>query len=166
VSTQDTANDTVDDTGHLADLLPVTDRWAAVPDPADAVAVQNLVQAYAVYADAGRTEAVAGLFTEDAVWDGTALNYGTAEGAEAIGVIVTGHFRPDEPMMHLPGPPIVTVAGADEIHSVCWCLATRWTAGTTGPLIRFYYEDVVRRAADGRWLFARRRLRPAFPSPA
>ena len=152
------------DTTHLADLQPVTDRWADVPDPADAIAVQNLVQAYAVYADAGRTEAVAQLFTADAVWDGSALNYGTAEGPEAIGVIVTGHFRPDEPMMHVPGPPLLATAGPDEIHGVCWCLATRWTAGTTGPLIRFYYDDVVRRSDDGRWLFARRRLRPAFPT--
>lgn len=154
------------DTAHLADLLPVTAQWASTPDPAVAVAVGNLVQAYAVYADAGRTDLVASLFTEDAVWDGTALSYGTAEGAAAIGIIVTSHFRADEPMMHVPGPPMVTVAGPDEVRSVCWCLATRWTAGTTGPLIRFYYEDLVRRGDDGRWLFARRRLRPAFPSPA
>ena len=152
------------DTAHLADLQPVIDRWADVPDPADAIAVQNLVQAYAVYADAGRTDAVAQLFTADAMWDGSALNYGTAEGPADIGVIVTSHFRPDEPMMHVPGPPLVASAGPDEIHSVCWCLATRWTAGTTGPLIRFYYDDVVRRGDDGRWLFARRRLRPAFPA--
>jgi hypothetical protein len=151
------------DTAHLADLLPVADQWASPPEPADAVAVGNLVQAYAIYADAGRTDAVAGLFTADAFWDGTALTYGTAEGPAAIGTIVTGHFRPDEPMMHVPGPPLMVAVGTDEIHSVCWCLATRWTAGTTSPLIRFYYDDVARRGDDGRWLFARRRLRPAFP---
>jgi hypothetical protein len=151
------------DAAHLADLLPVVDRWASAPDPGDAVAVGNLVQAYAVYADAGNTDAVASLFTADATWDGTALSYGTAEGPAAIGVIVTSHFRPDEPMMHVPGPPLMVAVGADEIHSVCWCLATRWTAGTTSPLIRFYYDDVARRGDDGRWLFARRRLRPAFP---
>ena len=151
------------DTAHLADLLPVTDQWASPPEPADAIAVGNLVQAYAVYADGGRTDLVASLFTEDALWDGTALNYGMAEGPAAIGTIVTGHFRADEPMMHVPGPPLLVAVSPDEIHGVCWCLATRWTAGTTGPLIRFYYEDVVRRGDDARWLFARRRLRPAFP---
>ena len=54
--------------------------------------IQNLVQAYActpMPAGCGR----GGLFTTDAVWDGRDVGYGRAEGPEAIGLEVAGHYR-------------------------------------------------------------------------
>jgi SnoaL-like protein len=143
--------------------LAITARWSNAPDPASSQLIQNLVQAYALYTDTGRIPELATLFTADAVWDGRALRYGYAEGPEAIAATACGHFRASEPMMHLPGPALLTAVADDEVHGVCWCLATRWTQGSTIPLIHFYYEDVLRRGDDGLWRFQRRFLRPAFP---
>ncbi len=144
--------------------LETASRWERAPGPEDAQLIQNLVQAYALFADAGRPEDLAALFTADAEWDGDELGYGRAQGPEAIGAAVAGHFRPDRPMMHTPGPALLTVVDETEVRGVCWCLATRWDAGEARPLIHFYYEDVVRKADDGRWRFRRRYLRPASPS--
>ena len=145
------------------DLLHIGARWTDVPEPSVAQQLGNLVQVYALYSDAGRPDELAQLFTADARWDGSALGYGTAEGAEAIGALVAGHHRPAQPMMHVPGPPLLAVVSEDEVHGVCWCLATRWTEGTTIPFIHFYYADVFRRLGDGQWRFAQRVLCPAFP---
>jgi hypothetical protein len=152
-------------TSHEA-ALDVGSRWRAVPLAEDAVRIQNLIQVYALYGDAGRVEDLATLFTDDASWDGTELDYGTAEGPIAIAQRVAGHFRPEEPMMHLPGPALLTAVSDDEVHSVCWCLATRWTNGVPIPHIHFTYSDEIRRGADGTWRFRRRYLRRAAPRPS
>jgi SnoaL-like domain len=159
----------------MSEPPPVTDvdralrtaaGWAVLPDPLAVQQIQNLVQAYALYSDAGRSAELADLFTVDAVWDGRELGYGLAEGAGAIGPHVTSHFTPGQPMMHLPGPALLTAVAEDEVHGVSWCVATRWQGGSTIPLIHFYYADVIRRGDDGRWRFASRRLWPAFPRPS
>jgi hypothetical protein len=138
-------------------------NWAAVPPPADALVVQNLLQMYGFLTDQGRAGPLAELFTDDAEWDGNELGFGAASGPAAIAALVTGHFDPTHPMIHLPGPAVLTSAAEDEIHGVCWCTATRWTGAETGPVIYFHYEDVFRRD-DGRWRFARRLLRRRFPA--
>jgi len=143
--------------------IGIVSRWADVPDPLSTQQIQNLLQTYAVLADAGRANELAELFTTDSSWDGRDHSYGYYEGPEAIAAAVVGHRRADEPMMHLPGPAVLTAIADDEVHGVSWCLATRWTDGQTIPYIHFYYEDVLRRGADGRWRLHHRRLRPAFP---
>lgn len=139
-------------------------RNVKVPDARDVQAVQNAIQWYAFHVDAGRLDDVAALFTSDAVWDGDELGFGRATGPSSIAELVCAHFRPDRPMMHLAGPAALEAVAEDEIHSVCWCLATRWTDGTTGPFIHFYYDDVLVRDDDATWRFRSRHLRPAFPS--
>ncbi len=143
--------------------VAIVSRWADVPDPLSTQQIQNLMQTYALLCDAGRTAELAELFTTDATWDGRDLSYGDYEGPEAIAAAVAGHRRAAEPMMHLPGPAVLTAIGDDEVQAVSWCLATRWTDGQTIPYIHFYYEDVIRRGPDGGWRFQHRRLRPAFP---
>ena len=58
--------------------------WVEVPDADVAAQVQNLLQVYALWVDAGRRDDIATLFTEDAEWDGTELGYGAATGAADI----------------------------------------------------------------------------------
>ena len=136
--------------------------WAAGPAPADAQQLQHLLQVYGFLTDQGRGDELAALFTEDAEWDGTEFGYGAATGPAAIAALVTGHHDPTRPMIHLPGPAVLTPVSADEVHGVCWCTATRWTGTATGPVQYFHYEDVFRRD-DGGWRFARRLLRRRFP---
>jgi hypothetical protein len=136
----------------------------AVPSPEVALLLQNLQQRYAVLTDQGHTDPLAELFTDDAVWDGNELGYGYAEGPAAIAANVTGHFRADRPMMHLPGPLLLTAVADDEVHGTSWCMATRWLGDSTSPIIYFHYEDVFRRGADGTWRYGRRVLRRRFPA--
>jgi len=152
-------------TSHQA-ALDLASRWGSAPAPADAVQIQNLLNVYALYSDAGRVEDLASLFTDDATWDGSELDYGVAEGPRAIAQRVAGHFRAEAPMMHLPGPGLLISDSADEAQSLCWCLATRWNDGVPMPLIYFSYQDVLRRGPDGRWRFQSRYLRRAAPKPA
>jgi hypothetical protein len=141
-------------------------RWNEAP-PADvAVQLTNLLQAYALLTDLGRTDELAELFTPDAVWDGSEIGFGASTGPSDIAQRVTAHFRDDAPMMHLPGQPLLVAAGDDEVHGVGWSMATRWDAGRLMPTLHFYYEDVFRRSDDGRWRFARRVLRMRLPLAA
>jgi SnoaL-like domain len=137
--------------------------WTVVPPPDDVQRLQHLLQMYGFYTDQGRAPELAGLFTADAVWDAQELGLGAATGPQAIAALVTGHFDPAHPMVHLPGPAVLTVVSPDEVHGVCWCMATRWTGSGTMPVIYFHYEDVFRRAT-GEWRFARRLLRRRFPN--
>lgn len=136
--------------------------WATPPSPEDAEAVRNLLQAYATFTDAGNVEALATLFTDNAEWDGTELNYGTARGPTDIAQRVAGHHRPDEPMAHFPGPPMLAAGDGVTIHALSWCMARRWSAGELRPVIYFSYEDELTKG-DGGWRFQRRVLRAIFP---
>ena len=137
--------------------------WATPPPPEDAEAIRNLLQAYVTFTDAGAVEALATLFTDDAEWDGSELNYGTARGPTDIAHRVAGHHRPDEPMAHLPGSPMLVADDAGDVQALSWCMARRWSAGELRPMIHFSYEDELTKV-DGRWRFRRRVLRATFPS--
>ena len=143
--------------------LETASRWAMPPPPATCLVLQNLVQAYAMFTDAGETARLAELFTEDAEWDGSGLGYGTAVGPEAIAQLVCGRYKADEPMMHMPGPVLLVGRDDVEVHGVSWCTATRRTGDAMRPVIYFYYDDVFQRATDETWRFRRRHLYAAFP---
>ena len=140
----------------------VPDDWTGVPAAEDAQQLQHLVQMYGFLTDQGSGDELAALFTDDAEWDGTEFGFGTATGPAAIAALVTGHIDPDHPMVHLPGPAVLTSVSADEARGVCWCMATRWTGSGTAPVLYFHYEDAFRRGVGG-WRFARRLLRRRFP---
>jgi hypothetical protein len=137
-------------------------RWGDVPPPDDALEVQNLLQMYGFLTDQRRGQELGTLFVDDAEWDGTELGFGSARGRDDIIALVMGYVDPSRPLIHLPGPALLT-GGGDEIHGVCWCVATSWTGSGTAPLLYFHYEDVFQRDA-GDWRFARRRLRRRFPN--
>jgi hypothetical protein len=138
-------------------LLATARRWSESPPPDVVVELHNLVQAYALFADNGRADELADLFTADATWDGTELGYGTAEGPEAIAATVLGHFDPTRPMIHVPGPPLLVAVAESEVRGVGWCFATRASSDGAAPLIYFHYDDEFRRDARG-WRFSRRTL--------
>ena len=142
--------------------LDIAGGWAGPPPPGDAEVLRNLLQAYATFTDAGAVDALAELFTDDAEWDGTSLGYGTAAGPAEIARHVAGHHRPDEPMAHLPGPPLLVARSEDQVEGLSWCLATRISDGAMRPLIYFSYEDDFTRGS-GVWRFRRRLLRATFP---
>ena len=144
--------------------LGIAGRWMTPPPSPTFEQLQNLVQAYALFTDAGQVAQLAELFTTDASWDGTRLGFGTSAGATAIAAHVCAHHRIDAPMMHLPGPALLSAVSDSEVEGVTWCTATRWVDGTTRPVIHFYYEDNFWRGEDGMWRFRRRRLHAAFPT--
>ena len=94
-------------------------------------------------------------------WDGRELRYGIATGPESIAKLVLEHFDAARPIIHMPGPPLLTVTPDGDVEGICWCLATRLVDGRTAPMIYFYYHDLMRCDAQGRWRFARRFLRSA-----
>jgi hypothetical protein len=145
-------------------VVAVATRWDATPPPDIAVALHNLVQAYALFTDDGRADELASLFTADATWDGSELGYGSARGPQAIADTVLQHFDPDRPMVHIPGPPLLATVSATEVRGVGWCMATRSSGDRPAPLIFFHYDDDFRRDDDGVWRFSRRTLLLRFRS--
>jgi SnoaL-like domain len=143
--------------------LAVARRHDDPPEPADAVAITNLLQAYALFTDQARRAELAALFLPDASWDGTDLGFGRAQGADAVAAAVLAHVRPDAPMVHLTGPPLLARGGPDGaddpdgVRAVSWCLATRQVPGAPAVVIHAAYLDAVRRTPAG-WRFAARRL--------
>ncbi len=146
------------------DGLALAARHGSAPPPEVQGPIGNLLQAYALLTDAGRESQMAALFTADATWDGRELGYGTASGPEAIAAMVLTHFRPDAPMVHLPGPPLLVQTGPEQVDAYTWCLATRLSEGRMSPLIYFAYEDTLVRDA-GAWRFRRRTLRLRLGGP-
>jgi hypothetical protein len=147
--------------GWSATRLDLAGRWATPPPPATSVVLQNLV--HAMFTDIGDAGRLAELFTADAEWDGSSLGYGSAEGPDGIAELVCRHINVDEPMMHMPGPVLLSAVDDVEANGISWCTATRWRDGATRPVIYFYYDDVFSRAADSTWRFRRRGLHAAFP---
>jgi hypothetical protein len=144
-------------------MRPDGSGWSSPPPEETCQQLNNLVQAYALFGDAAREPELAALFTADATWDGTSLGYGSAVGSAQIAALVCGHYRPEQPMVHLPGPPLLAARSDREVDGVTWCTATRWTDGAVRPVIYFHYEDRFVRGEDGQWRFAARRLLAAFP---
>jgi hypothetical protein len=144
-------------------LLETAGRWNEPPPPDVVAELGNLIQAYAFFTDNGRAPQLAGLFTDDATWDGTELGYGVAHGPDAIVATVLQHFDPDHPMIHVPGPPLLVAISESEVRGASWCLATRSGGISTSPTIYFHYDDEFRRDA-GVWRFARRTLLLRFRS--
>src|SRR3954470_14284628 len=124
--------------------LDLAARWADAPSSDDVRDITNLMQAYAVFTDYGRVADITSMFTPDAVWDGHEIGYGVAIGPQDIAATVASHYRPEKPMMHVPGPPLVVSQSADVAHAYSWCLAARFADGRTSPVIYFTYEDEIR----------------------
>jgi SnoaL-like domain len=136
------------------------------PSGEDAAAIQNLIQSYGYLVDNAQEAALAGIFTDDAEWNGTEFDYGVQVGSVAIAASLVRHFDPENPMMHLPGPAILSLVGPDEVAGAVWSMSTRWVDGATLPFKYFHYEDRYRRGLDGIWRIHRRHAHRRFRPPA
>ncbi|MFD8818251.1 nuclear transport factor 2 family protein [Streptomyces sp. NPDC059627] len=114
--------------------------------------VQTAIAAYAHAIDAGRTEAIPDLFTEDGVAEIT--GQGTFEGREAIGKAYAA-FTPQAPQLHLVGNTILTSPPGDEVTaSSNLVFFVRGEEGWAVQLVGTY-EDTLVRVGDV-WKFRRR----------
>ncbi|MER7178665.1 nuclear transport factor 2 family protein [Streptomyces hyaluromycini] len=114
--------------------------------------VQTAIAAYAHAIDAGRTEAIPDLFTEDGVAEIT--GQGTFEGREAIGKAYAA-FAPQAPQLHLVGNTLLTSPPGDEVTaSSNLVFFVRGEEGWAVQLVGTY-EDTLVRVGD-EWKFRRR----------
>ncbi|MGW7542281.1 nuclear transport factor 2 family protein [Streptomyces sp. NPDC054770] len=114
--------------------------------------VQTAIAAYAHAIDAGRTEAIPDLFTEDGVAEIT--GQGTFEGREAIGKAYAA-FTPQAPQLHLVGNTLLTSPPGDEVTaSSNLVFFVRGEEGWAVQLVGTY-EDTLVRVGDV-WKFRRR----------
>ncbi|WP_217561870.1 nuclear transport factor 2 family protein [Streptomyces sp. GbtcB6] len=114
--------------------------------------VQTAIAAYAHAIDAGRTEAIPDLFTEDGVAEIT--GQGTFEGREAIGKAYAA-FAPQAPQLHLVGNTLLTSPPGDEVTaSSNLVFFVRGEEGWAVQLVGTY-EDTLVRVGDV-WKFRRR----------
>ncbi|MFJ8109552.1 nuclear transport factor 2 family protein [Streptomyces sp. NPDC096132] len=114
--------------------------------------VQNTVAAYAHALDAGRTEVIPELFTEDGVAEIT--GQGTFVGRDAIRKAY-GAFAPQAPQLHLVGNTVLTSPPGDEVTAAGdLVFFVRGEEGWAVQLVGSYQDTLVRE--DGVWRFRRR----------
>ncbi|MGW2048851.1 nuclear transport factor 2 family protein [Streptomyces sp. NPDC001858] len=114
--------------------------------------VQNAIAAYTHALDAGRTEAIPELFTEDGVAE--IVGQGTFEGREAIAKAF-GAFVPQAPQLHLVGNTVLTSPPGEEVTaSSSLVFLGRGEAGWAVQLVGAYEDTLVRE--DGVWRFRKR----------
>ncbi|KKD06326.1 nuclear transport factor 2 family protein [Streptomyces sp. WM6386] len=114
--------------------------------------VQNAIAAYTHALDAGRTEVLAELFTEDGVAE--IAGQGVFEGREAIRKGYAA-FAPQAPQLHLVGNTVLTSPPGDEVTAASSLVFfIRGEAGWA-PLLVGAYEDTLVRE-DGGWKFRKR----------
>lgn len=114
--------------------------------------VQTAIAAYTHALDAGRTEVIPELFTEDGVAEIT--GQGTFEGRDAIGKAFAA-FTPQAPQLHLVGNTILTSPPGDEVTAgSSLVFFVRGEAGWAVQLVGSYEDTLVREG--GVWKFRKR----------
>jgi hypothetical protein len=140
------------------------DLEARVQRLEDIEAIRRLKARYCAYCDAGYdADGIAGLFTEDGVWDG-GRTFGRAEGREAIRRHFTGAGDRITIARHQVMNPIIDVDGDDATGQ--WLLFQPCTDARddTAAWLAATYHDTYRRVGD-EWLFAATVIDVAFYTP-
>jgi hypothetical protein len=124
-----------------------------MPDPADILAIQQLIALYGHIIDEREWHRVDELFTEDAVYDLTEFGLGIVNGAQAIRTLWS---RPDamHPLAHHATDPVIT----QDPDGTVRVLSKAIGFGGSGRIGSVVYRDVVRRTPGG-WRFAARTVR-------
>ena len=150
-------------------LLAARPAVAQRNEAADRAAIHALLVAYGTTLDARDFDGFARLFGRDGVY-ATAANPAGAHGGEAADALRRGfaanphHYG--QPNFHLFFNEVVTFDGPDRAHATSMSL---WMVPDENrhpfaALSARYEDDLVRR--DGRWLFARRTVKPIVNGPA
>ncbi|MEU8968804.1 nuclear transport factor 2 family protein [Streptomyces monashensis] len=134
-------------------------------------ACERLITEFVHRLDLGEPAGVAGLFTEDGVWEWPPPGDGRRVAGRAALREYFGSRPADRLSRRFMCNALVTVTGPDTATAVSY-FATYRADGydgvmvPAGPPVQIgTYEDSFRRADDGRWLLARRVLRLPFGGP-
>lgn len=137
-------------------------------EAADRVAIHALLIEYGASLDRRDFDGFGRLFGADGLYEaGPAM---TARGPEAgemmRRIFATGPNATNTPNFHLFFNELIWFDGPDRARSTSMCLFMTPDKETGRPTVAVsarYEDELVRR--DGRWLFARRRLRPILNEP-
>jgi len=129
----------------------------------DAWEIQQLANRYCQYADTGRIVELSQLFTDDGLWDGSAVSLGVHRGPEDIVRFMSGlSTGAVVGSCHLSSNHVVDFDGQDEAHGTVYTTSeTRLGIGS----IRFAFNlvhDTYQRVSSG-WRFSSRRITFLMP---
>lgn len=124
--------------------------------------IRMLTHRYSHYLDRNELEAMASLWTEDAVFDETQFGLGLYHGRDAI----RGFFEHDQAVMdkqvHYATNFVLHTLDGDRASGSCYFLVYGTTKDGGTVQATGYYDDEYRRV-NGRWLFSRRTVAPFLP---
>jgi 3-phenylpropionate/cinnamic acid dioxygenase small subunit len=121
---------------------------AVEPTPQDHVAITQLLARYCLTLDQDDVEGWVSCFTPDASFEVYGRSWDGHDGLRKMAGAAPGG-------LHLGGPPVVEMTGADEARTQQNLL---FVERTTGISRKSVYTDVLRRTPEG-WRIARRRCR-------
>jgi 3-phenylpropionate/cinnamic acid dioxygenase small subunit len=119
-----------------------------LPSPDDHVAITQLLARYCLTLDLDDVDAWVALFTADGAYEVYGRSWDGHEGLRNM-------LRTAPGGLHLGGPPVIEMTGADAAATVQNLLFVERGTGTTRACV---YTDELRRTPDG-WRIARRRCR-------
>ena len=138
----------------------------AIEDLVEIEAIKNLRYMYCHYFDGKNIDALADLFTEDAVCEFGPTYGGNWEGRSEIRenfARFSAQEGPAHAVMHAVTNPWIRLLDAKTANGRWYLLDLRTTEGVENPLILFgVYDDVYRKVAD-RWLIHRTRIDFLWP---
>ena len=138
----------------------------ALEQLAEIEAVKNLRIQYSHYFDGKQIDALADLFTEDAVCE-----FGPGYGGDWVGKAqIHANFiqyaeaeGPAYGVMHAVTNPLIRLVDETTAHGRWYLLDLRTTEGVENPLILFGIYDDLYHKVDGRWLIHRTRIDFLWP---
>jgi hypothetical protein len=129
----------------MTDILAIARQWAQPSSAEDAVSVNNLIQAYALFTDQGQRDDLASLFTHDATWDGSELGYDTATGPDCSAGTSTSP-RVWRTSSHRSST-AASCCGARSASATCR-RCTRGCSGSGSSTERVRAQDVARKVSE------------------
>ncbi|MFB4297412.1 nuclear transport factor 2 family protein [Actinomadura sp. NTSP31] len=120
----------------------------------DRLAITDVISLHGHYADAGDLDRMTELFTEDVVYDVTALGGGLIGGLAALRQAALD-LGDRNPLAHHVTNVVVTGGDGDRAHAVSKAVAVLPDRGCDSAT----YEDTLVRDGD-RWLICHRTIRP------
>ena len=124
------------------------------PTIEDRLAITDVISLHGHYADTGELDRMTELFTEDVVYDVTAIGGGLIEGRAALKQAALD-LGDRNPLAHHVTNVVVTGVDGDRAHAVSKAIALLPDRGCVGAT----YDDTLVRDGDG-WLIRRRKRVP------
>ncbi|MGE3620958.1 MAG: nuclear transport factor 2 family protein [Acidimicrobiia bacterium] len=128
-------------------------------DVADRLEIHELTNRYGYYNDSRRLDDLLDLWTEDAVFDETAVGLERLEGRPAIRRFFDATTGAVRSRSHVMSNQVVLSLDGDHATGVCYFTADIVTSGGDELRAIGYYEDVYARV-DGSWKIAHRTIVP------